>query len=551
MILTPTKSWMVYHILLLFRVAVAPFLTGYIHPDEFFQGGQELWFGCPPSRTWEFQSENAVRSVVPPTIMTWLPLQLVAKIRGVDMEHLSGWYIWIIPRVACAIFSIIAVDGSIWVLSSDKDSKTVNKWKEGVPIPVLMVASAWPTMALLNRPFSNAMETWTLALLFRTVVFDARDEKRRQPTLTLTQCVTIGVLSSLGIFTRFTFIFFAFPIIVYLGFRMLYELRGFDRLFKAGVTCLGFLCASGIMMELDREFYQSNDLVLTPWNLLSYNVSVENLKKHGIHPRWTHALVNMFMLYGPMTLLAYLSTLSALWWSDKTKKSEGQDTSSKSKTIGVLSRCVILFGLGILSAAPHQEPRFLLPLLVPISLLSDHHWIRGRHGIWLIYLWVGFNAALLFVFGVLHQSGVVPSLLAFGSVPSLLERSPTAVVFYHMYMPPTFLSRTDTGCRDIELIDLDGSHNVASLRETLSKNIPCNNEDGGNSYVHLVSSPFSDGIGDDPLYLGDGRCSIPGYACASIWNFGAHLSLEDPPPLTDLRKGRFPLSIYEISCKSM
>eukprot|EP00554_Chaetoceros_debilis_P000928 CAMPEP_0194098314 /NCGR_PEP_ID=MMETSP0149-20130528/58316_1 /TAXON_ID=122233 /ORGANISM="Chaetoceros debilis, Strain MM31A-1" /LENGTH=177 /DNA_ID=CAMNT_0038784359 /DNA_START=85 /DNA_END=615 /DNA_ORIENTATION=+ len=130
-----------YLILLVLRL-IATLQPGYIHPDEFFQGGQELFFGCNGhdtnshyggdagvtvadadgaidgnnnsnnnnnnirmristiytstvkaveidndihgilggirgvSATWEFQREHALRSIMPPIVMTLLPLRL-------------------------------------------------------------------------------------------------------------------------------------------------------------------------------------------------------------------------------------------------------------------------------------------------------------------------------------------------------------------------------------------------------------------------------------------------------------------------------------------
>jgi hypothetical protein len=51
-----------YALLIVLRVLVGVFLTGYVHPDEFFQGGQELFFGCPPFVPWELEPRHAVRS---------------------------------------------------------------------------------------------------------------------------------------------------------------------------------------------------------------------------------------------------------------------------------------------------------------------------------------------------------------------------------------------------------------------------------------------------------------------------------------------------------
>lgn len=548
--LSAQRSWSLYNLLILFRVCICPLLTGYIHPDEFFQGGQELWFGCPPSRTWEFEPLHALRSVVPPTVMTWLPLSWCAQILGVEMDTLAGWYVLIIPRVACAILSIIAVDGSIWVLSSENNVKSKTKHSgSGVPIAVLMLASAWPTMVLLNRPFTNAMETWILALLFRMIAGPGKQGFQSHSSLTFMSCLAIGALSAIGIFTRFTFVFFAFPIIIYLGIRMVKELRFIERFVKAGVVYFAFLFVAGEIVHLDSEFYQSGGPVLTPWNALSYNSKVENLQEHGIHPRWTHALVNMFMLYGPMALMAYVSFGMSKKWMNHGDRSQNKDGSDKTETMHVLCKLIVLSGLGVLSMAPHQEQRFLLPLIFPLALLSNNSLMRGPHGRWIVNLWAVFNGALLLLFGIFHQSGVVPSLLAMGSDATILNTSPDMVVFYHTYMPPTFLSRTDKGCQKTDFLDLDGSHDIPSLASILSNVLRCGRGDEHERTVHLVSSRFifEDGDGNS-WYLGDQECAAPGFDCTGIWDYSPHLSLEDPPTFKDVLLARLPLAIHEISC---
>ena len=183
-------------LLLCFRIVVCPFLPGYVHPDEFFQGGQELWFGCPPFVPWEFEPEHALRSVAPPTIMTWMPLQAYSWATGTSMYTLSGREILVIPRIFCALLSVLTVDFSVWYLTATFPRK------RAPTASVLVVATAWPTCVLLNRPFTNALETMLLALLLLC-------------TNTVSQGYRIdliaGILCAIGLFTRFTFVFVAFP----------------------------------------------------------------------------------------------------------------------------------------------------------------------------------------------------------------------------------------------------------------------------------------------------------------------------------------------------
>ena len=301
-------SWPLYVILLFIRICVGPFLPGYVHPDEFFQGGQELWFGCPPTIPWEFEPQNALRSVVPPTIMSWIPLKIYSIASGQSMGHLSGQEVLIVPRIACALLSILVVDWSIWRIST-KASKTL-----GVPIPVLFLASAWPTIVLLSRPFSNAMETYFVALLLVTVASATMSPNASSSAsqMTLWNCVTVATLCALGLFTRFTYVFFAVPIVLFYLYEML-QTQGLKvSCGKVAAMALSFLTVASAIVYLDTIYYTSANptgsmsIVLTPWNALSYNSKVSNLKDHGLHPRWTHGIVNMFLLYGPMTLVAYL-----------------------------------------------------------------------------------------------------------------------------------------------------------------------------------------------------------------------------------------------------
>jgi hypothetical protein len=411
------------------------------------------------------------------------------------------------------------------------------------------------------------METWLLALLLRIVLYEKRSVKNPKPSISFLQCLAVGALSALGIFTRFTFVCFACPIILYFGYKMIRQLGFFGWIIKPAATYCTFLMVAGEIVDRDTEFYGSTLSVLTPWNALSYNSQVENLSEHGLHPRWTHGLVNMFLLYGPMTLMAYILFVKSSGWvvGAPVVVNGADDPSVKAKTAIILSKGIIVFGLGLLSLAPHQEPRFLLPLLVPLALLSDNPWMRDQYFQQISTLWMAFNGTLLLLFGILHQSGVVPSLLALGS--SLLDRNPEAVIFYHTYMPPTFLSRparasrgcsgeegtvclaADQSCKDIPILDLDGSNSIASLETILSEQLPCD-DSVKDSYVHIVSSPLTETILGERWYLGAGRCSIPGYACESIWNHSPHFSTEEYPSVASLVQEGLQLSIYEVSCMS-
>jgi phosphatidylinositol glycan class Z len=558
------NSWILYAILLLLRVFVGPFLPGYVHPDEFFQGGQELWFGCPTPTPWEFDPEHAIRSVFPPTILTWIPLQVYAWILGKSLQGLSGREVLVIPRLACSVLSVIAVDFGIWSLSTN------GKMKGGVPISVLIMASAWPTFAILNRPFSNGLETYLFALLMAVVLSSSKATGSRAREL------AIGVICSLGVFTRFTFVFFAIPVMVYFLWNTFQTspvwTRAVQKIFIAAVS---FAVVSMSIMYLDTQFYASRDpenestsFVCAPLNALLYNSKVTNLKDHGIHPRWTHALVNMFLLYGPLTCMVYLSLLTGTGTiinnHSKTNNSSSDDESS---TISMVCRWTIIVGLGFLSLAPHQEPRFLMPLLVPVALLGA----KRLQSTAMLTIWIVFNAILLVFFGLLHQSGVVQSLLATGTV--LADRDPSALIYFHTYMPPTFLARStpeltctrgnekdanEEGvcflgsdvCRGIHILDLKGA-SVDVLRDEIRDHLDCTDEvTSAGTYIHLAISPLTAEI-NGSRWSFSSSCDVPDYDCKILFSSKPHLSTEDLPPfsgsISNFYEG-MALNIYELSC---
>ena len=48
----------------------------------------------------------------------------------------------------------------------------------------------------------------------------------------------------------------------------------------------------------------------TVFNFVMYNVVPGNLDKHGTHPHWLHALVNLQILYGPLGFIALYNSFN-------------------------------------------------------------------------------------------------------------------------------------------------------------------------------------------------------------------------------------------------
>jgi phosphatidylinositol glycan class Z len=86
----------------------------------------------------------------------------------------------------------------------------------------------------------------------------------------------------------------------------------------------------------------------------------QNLALHGIHFRGLHFLVNLPMLYGPLLLCIPFSFTSQ----------KNLSTAQLPLSVRVTLFFSIVSGLTLLSLAPHQEPRFLVPLLFPLVILG-------------------------------------------------------------------------------------------------------------------------------------------------------------------------------------
>jgi phosphatidylinositol glycan class Z len=505
------QQWTIYLFLILLRFLGALYsLPGYIHPDEFFQGGQELFFGVPPldhqlhqtelavdalgaltrqyevrSVPWEFEPQNAVRSIVPPAFMTLFPLRIYVAAKSLlsssskhckttyyqrqspihssflwtdSMNELSGREILSIPRLFMTILSLIFLDGSLWLLvikSQDDKSKyqemqqsivcLLSCVKCGPPIEVIVLASSWPCLVFGIRPFTNTLEAIVLTVLVVIIsldLFRSQDSQQNNGYIRFIPAC-IGLTCSIGIFVRFTFAFFAFPAVI--GWlwncwrRSRYKVRTvlYDGIWLGSA----FLATSTLFILADTIYYSSQtynsasdgDLwkdrlkYIAPLNAFIYNSKSKNLAEHGLHPRITHAAVNMPMLFGPLALVGHASVARML-----TGRGIMKSNNPRRNLINFTCNWVVISGLFVFSCAPHQEPRFLLPCLVPLVLLFGKEATGNT--------WVLFNFILFVFFGWLHQGGLVDVIL---HTPSITIESSTSSVFvyYKTYMPPTFLAR--------------------------------------------------------------------------------------------------------------
>lgn len=202
----------------------------------------------------------------------------------------------------------------------------------------------------------------------------------------------------------------------------------------------------GLVLAAFDNFMYGEPCLAAPWrcvaplNALRYNLSPRNLATHGLHPRLTHALLNAPLLYGPLAAVAARDVLRSrcglLRGSYRLK--HVWPPSGQPFTLRKLLVATAVTPLAALSLIPHQEARFLIPLLLPLVLLYGPLMLRSRVS---LGSWAAFHGLLTLFFGGAHQAGVVPALAHLQRLHRLEHHPPRAavVVFAHTYTPPRSL----------------------------------------------------------------------------------------------------------------
>ncbi|KAF9940284.1 hypothetical protein BGZ65_007603 [Modicella reniformis] len=394
------------------------------------------------------------------------------------------------------------------------------------------MSSSYVTLTYHTHPFSNSVETAILALCAVLLGRIIRDHDASLGTYSNSETSAagaegepaaeakslasitgpetssaglsfmLGVLFAVGMFTRITFVLYGFPLgIMFLHLNMMASfrkdaslLKGFGQFIMACIPlALGLGLTSALVILIDSIYFgkliildkttgsplttplqllattspqdwinnltYKGSLTVTMLNNLRYNLDAKNLAEHGLHPRYLHLLVNYPVLFGNLAwtgMTAILQKLISRQWK------------SKSKLVTALGYSGIC-GIILLSAMPHQEARFLSPLVLPLVVTLSRRISKLGRKFWPI--WLLTNAVMSIVFGFLHQSGLVPAMdlvqhkaLGFHSCQQVVQSKvdhalcftdpsrrgamhiqddgmsySTRVVFYKTYLPPQHL----------------------------------------------------------------------------------------------------------------
>ncbi|KAF8475728.1 Alg9-like mannosyltransferase family-domain-containing protein [Kalaharituber pfeilii] len=484
--------WRRFYLLLLATRVYFALSPSYIHPDEHFQGPEVIAgdiFGWQVTRTWEFTSEKPIRSILPLWAAYGLPMQLLHLITGDATPNPVTTYYML--RILFFLVSFVLEDWAIQELVTTPRRRAA----------LLLVGSSYVTWTYQTHTFSNSVETiavvWAVALIQR--ISKSNDSA-------LFASALLGCVIIFGIFNRITFVGFIFlPIL-----RLVPHFVNRPLAFIVISLLASFTAFVGIYM--DTIFYNfstppngspsffSFDIstkVITPLNNLLYNSNTENLARHGLHPRYTHFVVNLPLLLGPASISALISP---------------------NFTLPMLSA---ISGTFMLSLFKHQEARFLLPC-VPLILSSIRlPKVRFAKSLW-IALWIVFNIVLGTLMGVLHQGGIVP---AQNFIAENLENA-TTVIWWKTYSPPTWLlGEMNERC---ETLDLMGAERSALLDKLETEKGTC----GWQSDANTPSSPVGNLketylVAPVSKHVTDPAYSAVGYRLEKVWEYKNHLSFDD------------------------
>lgn len=181
----------------------------------------------------------------------------------------------------------------------------------------------------------------------------------------------------------------------------------------------------------------ASSLVITPWNFIKYNFDVRNLAEHGLHPRYTHFLINLPLLLGPLYVPLVIVCILSLF-----RLLRGSESTNSRSSLAWLMFMGLVPVLG-LSVFPHQEPRFLIPALPVYVVLGAKivsAMLPGKLSFFA--LWTVFNIVLTLVYGYVHQAALIPALSIYQQkLSSSLSRTSNVyhAIFYKTYPPPRHL----------------------------------------------------------------------------------------------------------------
>ena len=407
---------------------------------------------------------------------------LIGHLTNIGQISTSDWsypyLMLVLPRLT---FTIISIISDVFVY---KTAKLIGLKKKN---SLWLYASSYVALVYYTRTLSNSIEAFLYTALFYVVCSQWKNAKASSEytvsvksdkckdlvesnaktstygTESFTSCGLVSLILVAGVFNRPTFVLFAIvpcpvwlfsdtvynPSMKHIEWNIISKLLNCilcvlilvsvftmcDSIYFGSLTIEDIINMKLLKMLLESPAKLMSKITITPLNFVYYNMQPKNLAEHGLHPRTQHLLVNTPLLFNSFALCIMtdaVKTVYAMWKYNKRCTFE--------RKVDIFLLASYFVPIGLLSIFPHQEPRFLIPLLSSIMLYYRHmchyRWHRVAIGVWLVtnLLCAGF-------YGNIHQSGVTQALTYCqqqGQV-SQPNSSTTHIIMYHTYMPPKHL----------------------------------------------------------------------------------------------------------------
>jgi len=508
--------------------------NSYIHPDEHFQSFEILTnkiLNFTTNPPWEFSSDTPARSLGP-LYLFYGPLLYTIKLVGSKFSPIQIWYM---ARLQNVIIGWVIEDMCIHRLLPTKPERIKG---------LFYTLTSYITLVYQSHCFSNSIETW-LVLICVLIINDLRfiqelNVPELQNQTQYQRLFWFGVLASIGIFNRITFPAFlalpAFYLIKYLWHNKMstvFCLLGFIVPTITFILIDTFEFNGSIYAVLNHPFDLSS-YVIAPLNNLIYNSKTENLSNHGIHSYYTHLLVNLPQMFGP-GLFFMISNFKNQYW----------------RTTPFLA---VVSGVSVLSFIPHQELRFLIPI-VPLacccfdlknisSASKKENVVKAPPVVSILMnLWYIFNIFLAVLMGVYHQGGIVPALDYFHNNVFQKHSNQTIQIWWRTYSPPSWILGDELNT--LQILTLTDDSPLSEFDSTKSNFLI---DTMGSSFKHVskLIETYKDFNGS--IYLIAPTSSMLEHNDISmnqVWSYTHHLDLDhlDFSNFQSLKPG---LGIYEI-----
>ena len=445
--------------------------SGYLHPDEFFQstdisGGQ--YFSSHVQPVWEFTTDKPIRCMLIPNLLN----SIAFKLATIFQSSPSAYLLLVMPRFIYTLTSFI-IDGCLYKLCRYYSSRGL--WY--LPVSIVFQTS-FICLGCLTRTMSNVPEVILFSLLlvvvcqlirprfrilFVTPTRSTPTHERVKASTQLTSSILVGILVTLGTFNRPTFPSFAIvPMLYWLNEsfkRNSYNARlNIQRVLvpvaiSSSLTALLLIAYDTFyyrdaktltnLFYLLKEFkftesYQliQSHCVVTPYNFIRYNSNVDNLARYGLHSPYMHMAVNIPFAFNVLGMMFYGKLVSLMVGSGVYRLIFSTHRIYALMLLSVLTATILL------SFIPHQEFRFLIPLIVPLTYAFAYNIYASNA--WMT-IWLLSNIVITYFYSSVHQAGPIrasldldPVLKQFSSLDAVSNRTLIDVIAFRCYLVPTY-----------------------------------------------------------------------------------------------------------------